>query len=189
MITLKIKNPGYTLDIPGLPTCRSPVQVDISKLDIRVVAMSLKNAGIAEYEIVADIGEGVKEVYTKSDFEIKEERVTSALNVKAIDEKFSKLEKMLSLLLEQKQGSYISEKEQITNKLDKLEKLISERSLQSVFVKDDNFEPEIEEMEAFIPEIDTSGMTIESKNLKTIEQDSEDLDDASDILSGLIKKK
>lgn len=189
MITLKIKKAGHTLDIPGLPTCRSPVEVDISKLDIRVVAMSLKNAGITEYEVVADLGKGVKEVYTKTDFDIKEKHITSSLDVKAIDKRFSKLEDMISLLLNQKQGSLNSEKEQITDKLDKLERLISQQSLQPEFKEGVVFEPEVEEMESFIPDIDTSGMKIESKNLKTIEQDSEDLDDAADMLSSLIKKK
>ena len=73
MIILKIKKPGYTIAIPGLSPSRSPVEVDISKLDIRVVAMYLKSADISEYEVVADTGKGLKEVYTEKDFEAKEE--------------------------------------------------------------------------------------------------------------------
>ena len=92
MITLKIKKAGYTIDIPGLAACRTPVEINISKLDIRVVAMSLKTAGISEYEIVADIGKGVKEVYTKQDFEKKQKDI----EIENIDKRFNKKEKMIS---------------------------------------------------------------------------------------------
>lgn len=183
MITLKIKKSGHTVDIPGLPTCRSPVEFDISKLDIRVVAMSLKTAGISEYEIVADIGKGVKEVYTKTDFEGKEK--VKVPELKELNKRFNKLENMLNLLLTQKQGSSDLEKEQITNKLDNLEKLIAQKSSIKTFKGN---EPEIEKFEAFIPDIDTSQMKISSKSLKTIKQDSEDLDDSVDMLSSLMKK-
>jgi hypothetical protein len=185
VITLKIKKAGHTVDIPGLPTCRSPVDFDISKLDIRVVAMSLKNAGIAEYEIVADIGHGVKEVYTKNDFEVKDKKSKDSSEIKELNKRFKKLEGMISSLLVQKQRNSFSEKEQINNKLDRLEKLITKKSSS---VEKIRFEPEIEELESFIPDIDTSSMKIKSKNLKVIKQDSEDLDDASDMLSSLMKK-
>jgi hypothetical protein len=188
MITLKIKKPGYTVDIPGLPTCRSPVEFDISKLDIRVVAMSLKTAGITEYEIVAELGKDIKEVYTKKDFEAIE-RINTKPSKEIVDlnKRFNKLEKMLSSLLTEKKRSSNKEKEQITNKLDTLERLIKSRSIHSGEVIDN--EPEIEEFESFIPDIDTSKMKIESKTLKTIKKESDDLDDTVDALSSLIKKK
>lgn len=174
MITLKIKKPGFIVDIPGVPTCRSPVEVDISKLDIRVVAMFLKTSGITDYEIVADIGKGVKEVYTKKDFEAKEPPKSKRAEVKDIDKRFNKLENMLSLLLEQKQDSLKTKKEQT----------IVNPTVQTFKGK----ESEIEEFEAFIPDVDINKMKIESKNLKIVKQESKDLDDSADLLSSLIKK-
>lgn len=187
MITLKIKKAGYTIDIPGLPACRSPVEIDVSKLDIRVVAMSLKTSGISDYEIVADIGKGGKEVYTKKSFEKTDSE--KSIDLENIDKRFNKIEKMISDI--QKVGNLDSKKEQITDKLDKIENILSKRS--TLLSKEkSNQDPEIEEIEevdSFIPDINISKMKIESKNLKNIKQESDDLDDTSDALSSLLKKK
>lgn len=187
MIILKIKKPGYTIAIPGLSPSRSPVEVDISKLDIRVVAMYLKSADISEYEIIADIGKGSKEVYTKKDFEIREKSKSEPYK-KEVNKRFNKLEKMLSTLLIREAGKSSLEKEQITNKLNNLEKLLQKKLTTSFLNNTINNEPEVEELDSFIPDINVSDLSIKSKGVKTIKQDSDDLEDAADILSGLIKK-
>jgi hypothetical protein len=69
MILLKIKTPGHLISIPGLPIFRTPAEVDVSKIDIRVVHMYLVTAGIDEYEIVAETKKGGKEVYKRDDFD------------------------------------------------------------------------------------------------------------------------
>ncbi|GAG25673.1 unnamed protein product, partial [marine sediment metagenome] len=82
--------------------------------------------------------------------------------------------------------------EQITNKLENLEKL-SEVIIrkQTVVVKDVKYsdEPEIEELDdKFIPEIDIEGMSIKGSTIKTIQSDSDDADEAADLLSSIVKK-
>ena len=169
MIILKIKQPGHTLAIPGLPAFRSPVEVDISKLDVRVVAMYLKTSGIEKYEIVAETPQQ-KEVYTKEDFEVVE---TKKENENEFDwkKRFNRLENMLENLLTQPRNES-NFREQTTNK-----------------TKIKNEDPHIEELASFIPEVDISEMTIQSSdNIKKIKQDK-NIEDSVDILAGLMKKK
>ncbi len=51
MIKLTINDPGLTITLVGLPTVRTPVKIDISKLDVRSVITQLKSLGIQKYEI------------------------------------------------------------------------------------------------------------------------------------------
>lgn len=192
MITLKIKDAGHTVAIPGLKVARSPVELDISKLDIRVVSMYLKTSGIEKYEIVAATPEGVKETYTQKDFTVVESRKVKPKH-SAVDDKINKLEKMMEVLLARELGKTTENKEQINNKLDKLEKLFKG----SIQVVDKSparrellkgGEPEIEELDAFIPEVDISDMKLSSDNVKTVKQDDDGLEDAADALSGLIRR-
>lgn len=191
MITLKIKKPGHTIEIPGLPTFRSPVDVDITKLDMRKVAMYLKAAGIRQYEIVSESDKSEKKIYTLKDFEKVKPQKNDKLQLD-INKRFNKLENLMTALLTREAGNIDLNKEQINDKLDKLEKLVSQKlnsSTQYVYkkIKPDENEPEIEELDSFIPEIDVSNMKIKS-DIKTIKRDDDDLEDAADILSGLIKK-
>lgn len=182
MITLKITEPGLTVAIPGLKVFRTPATIDISKLDIRIVSMYLKTSGIEKYEIVAET-QKTKEIYTKQDFEIAEQK-------KEDTSRIDRIEKMLEVLVSKQAGELTPEKEQINNKLDKLEKLIANQSTKTVVVKNKTSEydePEIEELESFIPEVDVSDMKIKS-DVKKVKQDDDGLEDAADLLSGLIKK-
>jgi len=166
MIILKIKTSGHTIAIPGLPAFRSPVEVDISKLDIRVVAMYLKNSGIETYEIVAET-KAHKEVYTKKDFDTEDTPEEKEDGV--WKQRFSRLETMLEKITTNSSYKSISQ-EQTINKIKK-------------------DEPDIEKFDSFIPEVDISDMMISfSDNVKTIKQDK-GIEDSADILAGLMKKK
>lgn len=183
MITLKIHEPGHTIAIPGLKVFRTPADIDISKLDIRVVSMYLKTSGIEKYEIVAESKES-KEIYTKQDFDVVEKKPSND------NSRIDRIEKMLEVLVTKQVSNLTPEKEQINNKLDKLEKLIANQSKKTVIVpskRGESIEPEIEELEAFIPEVDVSDMKIKS-DVKKVKQDDDGLEDAADLLSGLIKK-
>lgn len=190
MIKLKIKKPGHTIAIPGLKPCRSPVDIDISKLDIRVIEMYLNTAGIKDYEIVAESKKGVVEVYTEKDFKLKQEKKKPDLAYKSeIDKRFDRLEMVILNLLSKKEVSKIPlEKEQITNQLEKLE-TITKKILETQSVKkvehQPNMEPVIEEFDSFIPDIDISDMTLISSDVKIVEKDNEELEDTAEMLSKL----
>ena len=200
MITLKVKSRGHLVEIPGLPAFRTPANIDVSKADIRGVIGHLKVCGIEDYEIVAKSESGVVEVYKKEDFELSKKKDSDPpeLDRKEINKRFNKLEKMIAKLAQKKASKTDSEKEQINDKLERLEQL-TERILEESLVKDvvytktigegkkaDN----IEDLEdAYIPNIDVSDMTISSGGSKTLEQDSDDLEDSADLLAGLGNEK
>lgn len=191
MITLKIKKPGYIIDIPGIPTCRTPAEVNISKLDMRSVVMYLNSSDISDYEIVANTKKGDREVYKKEDFEVKgkkpKKQKPKETKVDNLSERLSRIEEVISLLAQK--GNSEPQKEQITDRLDKIEKLLIESVSTPKVLKKKKEEPVIEELDSFIPDIDLSEMKIESKNLKSVKQDSSDIDDIADVLSGIIKKE
>lgn len=190
MIKLKIRKPGHTISIPGLKPCRSPVDIDISKLDIRVIEMYLNTAGIKDYEIVAESNKGVVEVYTEKDFKLKQKKKKSDLEYKSeMNKRFDRLESVILNLLSKKEVSKTPlEKEQINNQLEKLE-TITKQILETQSVKrvehQDGMEPVIEEIDSFIPDIDISNMTLISSDVKVIEKDNEELEDAAEMLSKL----
>jgi hypothetical protein len=194
MISLKITKPGYTIAIPGLPVFRSPVEIDISKLDIRVVSMYLETAGITEYEIVAEL-KNEKEVYTAKDFQGEtKKRVVSdkKQDIQKNDEVFDRLEEMFLRLLQLERGNTNKNEEQIIDKLNKLQEKLDRVNtvpiIQSGVVVDNN-NCNDNEYESYIPEIDTSDMVLKSSdNLKTVKKE-DDSEEAADILAGLISKK
>ncbi|MCK5604569.1 hypothetical protein KAR91_21960 [Candidatus Pacearchaeota archaeon] len=55
MIKLMVKHPGLFIDIPGIPTFRSPAEIDITKQDVTMIIAWLRQAGIDDYEIISGI--------------------------------------------------------------------------------------------------------------------------------------
>ena len=53
MIKLIIHKPGLVLNIPGIQSVRTPVEVDITKLNINLVISELKKNGIHDYKIIS----------------------------------------------------------------------------------------------------------------------------------------
>lgn len=198
MIQLKIKKPGYTIAIPGLAPFRTPVKIDISSVDIRIVAMYLKTHGIDDYEIIAKTKKGDVEVYTKKEFEgLDLEPKKSKEN--GIEDRFSRLEKRVEKLIgllsfKNPSKSNNEEEQNINSRLENIEFL-----LQNAFEQDNKHsftkskkkdsEPEIEEFDSFIPSIDISDMKLKSKEHKTIKQENDDIKGAADALSNLTRGK
>ena len=54
MVKLLIKTKGMFINIPGLVPFRTPVEVDITKVNINMVISELKKNGIEKYKILSD---------------------------------------------------------------------------------------------------------------------------------------
>jgi len=196
MLTLRIKSRGQVIQMPGSAPFRTPATIDVSNMRIRNLIGYLRSAGIEDYEVVATSDKGVVEVYKKTDFELpkkkKETNQTKAYQ-KAINNRFNRLENLIGKLFEKPTSKDDSKKEQnIDEKLDRIEKLLEEASTKEVvytkFV--DKEADEIEELEhAFIPEVDVSDMKLSSSGAKLLDQDSDELEDTANLLSGLTKKE
>jgi len=185
MIILKVKKPGLIVEIPGLPSCRTPVEIDITKYDIRPIVTFLKKSGITDYEIISTDEE---RSISRNKPALKTKKITNqeVTNSKEIDKRFSNLENMLSMIITQNQRNNNFKEEQINNKLNKLEKLISQKSSTNKNIV--KKEPNVEEFDSFIPEISTDDMKINTGEFKVIKQES-NFDDSADILSSLINSK
>ena len=188
MITLKIMEAGHIIEIPGVRMVRSPVKINISKVGISKVIMYLKKSGIEKYEIVSENSKGKNKIYTQNDFDdVKIQKQDDA------NSKINKLESMIEFLLSRELSRSSVDKEQINNKLDKLGSIFK-RGIQIVDKSDarksifEGDEPEIEEIDCFVPEVDTSDMKLKSDNIKVVKQESNDNEESSDMLSGLIRR-
>jgi hypothetical protein len=194
MISLTIDQPGLTITIPGIKSARTPAVIDISRVDIRVVIMYLKSAGVIDYQIIAEKNKEV-EVYTRDDFEemryenknIKQEGSNSNL-----EKRFERIENLLvSLISEKNSGKSKPDLEQINEKLKSIEnnfKLLSDIKLSSgdsSKLKDIIIE-EMDGIQSFIPEIDISDMKMKTQNIKTITQEG-NVSSAVDALAFLQK--
>jgi hypothetical protein len=52
MITLKIKEPGYTINLPGIHNIKTPVEINVSKLSADLVISTLRKIGVSKFEII-----------------------------------------------------------------------------------------------------------------------------------------
>lgn len=189
MIILKITEPGMTIDLPGMQTVRSPVEIDITKIDTRLVMLYLTKAGIKKFEIKSVDEPIKKETKTKTEktkkIKEKEEKTNE------IGQRIDKIERILTMLAEKSLSDNDSNKEQIIKKIEKLEKKIGNNQPSPVIIHKSSVagEPDIEDIDSFIPDVDISDLRMKSSdNIQTVKQD-EGLDDAADVLAGLIKKE
>lgn len=195
MIVLHIREKGQLIELPGLAPFRTPAKIDISTIDIRKVIGHLKVNGIKNYKVIAEDKKGKKEVYTAKDFSTDQKKKKSDLYKKEINDRFNKLEKMLSLLLEKEDRNDNRNEEQITEKLNRLEKLSKEilkREPKTVTTKDkvsgQKWDDD-EEVSRFIPEVDIEDMELKSSSVKSVKEEKKELKDNADALSKFLGGK
>jgi len=184
-ITLKIKDKGFYISIPGIPATRTPVDLDITKCDLSLVLSYLRSNGIKDFAIISRSGTEEK-IYKSSDFIKKDEDKTDL--PKNVEKRLDRLEGMISRLLNKSDTN-----DNIKNKLDFLEVLIKNIPKAEQNIKNINFsrnEPEIEELDIFIPEIDTKGLVMRGDFTENkIKKNIEGLENSVDLLSKLLNKE
>lgn len=194
MITLRVRERGHLIEIPGLAPFRTPADIDVSKVGIRKVIGHLKVNGITKYEIVAIDDKGDKEVYNQEDFTPKKKKKKKVDPYKKqIESRFDKLEKMImSLLSREKKGNEDLNKEQITEKLEQLEELskkILDKEVGKIIYKDTK-EKHKDKEARFIPNVDIEDLKLKKSSVKSLKQDQkEEIDDAADSLSEVLGGK
>ena len=200
MITLIIKEKGHLIEIPGMPSFRTPATVDISKGDIRTIVGYLKVCAIQDYEIIASNDSG-SEVYSARDFNTTQTKVVEKIKKphkkdKALEKRMDKLEKLIQGLYEKSDGDSDKNGEQTTKQMEQFQNNVLD-ALKKISVGGQNVTEteregkhniiDEEEPEPFIPDIDTEGMKLKSQgDHKTVKKD-EGSDDAADALSKLLK--
>lgn len=171
MLILRIKEKGFYLEIPGTTPTRTPADIDISKCNLSIIPIYLKKLGIKDFQILTD----PKNIIEKTQIKIKES--PKKTDSSFLDKRFSKLEKMMELLLQKEEGKIEIKKEQNTNSMKKVDKVYKNKTT----------EPDIEELDVkYIPKINTSEMKMKGGSKKVIKQDKVDLDDSADLLSRIM---
>lgn len=145
MVILKIKETGHSIDLPGLPGIKTPTEINITKMDIKVVLSILRKHGITKYEIIGKD----KEVVIKKNKEQKIEPI---------------IEKVVETVYVRDENSI-----ELKSKVENIEKLLlgflrdfkntTVVNVENKVVKSKLKEKEIDEEVSFIPKIDISGMT------------------------------
>jgi len=197
MIILNIRERGHLIEIPGIPSFRTPATVDISKGDIRTIIGHLKVCDITDYEITAtnDI-DGKQEKYNAKDFSTKNPKKAIKNKKKKPDKKMEnrldRLEKMIETMYEKSNDDSPKKVEQTTNQMEQFQKQVLE-TIKNINIKNVDSKSVMDELEddiePFIPEIDVEGMTLRGGGEhKTIKGDKDDAADAADALSKLLNK-
>ena len=188
MIILKIKQLGQVISIPGIPECRSPVEINISKLDIRIIMMYLNNNNITDYEIISSKKpKKPKQVKTQLPPKINKNNSTT-----------KRLEILEKIIIDnfQPQDNDNKTREHILNRIDDLENTLIKNKInikkevdnkkESEYVYN-NSDPKIDTF--FIPEIDIENMTISSSDkFQEIDQKI-DLEDSAETLEQFMNNK
>jgi hypothetical protein len=186
MLILKIKDKGLFIDIPGASPTRTPAHIDITRCSLISVESCLRKAGVKKYEIVSEV--------TKP--KTKRKKVVSKSKPKktddSIDQRFSKLERMMEELLKKSSADPPTNSEQITDKLDQIESLTKRivekepRKIEKPKLKNKKVKKsKSDDTESFIPTINTSGMKMKSGSKKTLKKEM-DVDDNVDLLSRIM---
>jgi hypothetical protein len=187
MITLKIREKGFFIEMPGVAPFRTPADVNITHMSMALVVSHLHSIGIEIFEIISDTP-GKERKFTEKDF-LEKEKVVKKNN---IGKRLKQLEKSVQKLISKKdEGHTDSNKEQITDKLETIERLsqaILDRSGVSNIAQD---KPIIEELDTFIPNIDVDGIQLKGSSKSVIAKEEDDTDETADLLSSLTggKKK
>lgn len=194
MITLRIKQKGHFLDIPGMTPFRTPVEANISHVSIPMVVSALQSQGVKQFEIISDT-KGKEQVLTHRDFMVKKK--VEEHKKEDYEDRFNKLESLMNKLINKQTSDPSLNKEQITNRLHSIEKLLKKKKPTEVIhvtkYKDESkkveTEPTIEELEdTFIPKIDLEGLELRGESSQeSIKQDKADIDDSADLLSRIIQ--
>jgi hypothetical protein len=152
---LTIKQPGLFLTLTGLKPFRTPVVVDISKINLNTLRMELKQYGITNYEI------------TEEPF-LKIELPRRKPQKNPLSEKVNEIYKMMQELLGREQPTV---EHHYHSAVETLDRLVEEKF---------DGEPDVEE---FIPGIDISDLSDIELEYRT--EEGEDITDAADKLRKL----
>ncbi len=168
MIELIIKKGGYYIELPGIAPFRTPVKVNISKLNIKEVKTMLRGQGVGEYEIINGKDKLAKKATKKVD--MLNDKV-STVDFKELHKRFDNLEKIIQKFVDN--GSKVHEIRTI---------------IKEVIGETKPSEDEIDDIEQFIPEVNTQGMKIKTSGFK-IEKLDGGLEKSSRLLSEYTKGK
>lgn len=182
MIILKIKQIGQIISIPGIPECRSPVEIDISKLDIRIVIMHLNNNSITDYEIISgEKPKKLKQVKTQLPPKINKNNSTN-----------KRLEILERIIINnfQPQDNDNKTREHILNRINDLENTLIKNKIDCKKESEiiyNHSDPEIDTF--FIPEIDIENMKISSSDKFQEVKQEIDLEESAGMLEEFMDNK
>jgi len=181
MVVLRIREKGHYIELPGMPPVRSPVEIDITRLSLPLVAATLKTKGIENYEIVSEHESGRK-IYTSKDF--NEDASLNKFKEK-VNKKIETLEKTIETLQKREQNSVPAE--QILNRLDELKFLMDSRQVNDKIYDRKSKEKDIEL--GFIPPIELESTNIKGKDItiSTVSEENDDIEDVAELLAKLNK--
>jgi len=186
MIKLVIKTPGFVLKLPGVSTeLRTPLSLDITKLNINNIVSYLRGLGIVEYQIVSTSSPHISEDTFDSKTKIEK------LPKKVVEQPVKVFEKHITMVDNQKEIKNLTK--QMTSIQQLLQKL-SERNNETTTIFKNDTEEKInvrtkQKVDSFIPSVSTSGMTISSKSKKTTRNESAgDVDYIADLLRTNLSK-
>ena len=189
-LILTIREKGHTVQLPGKPQVRTPVEIDVTQIPLNSLILIMKNYNINDYEIMS-FADDRKVIYKKENKKNKQDDSQIKDYIKSLNKRFNRMENLLASLFNQSSKiEHDPDKEQIKNKLERIEKLVTDMPAvkeETKHTKRDDYETE-PKTGMFIPKIETDGMILKSSEDHTEIKRDEDIDEAADLLSMITKK-
>jgi non-homologous end joining protein Ku len=167
MIILKIKEPGYTVNIPGFKEIKTPFELDITKSNLNNIIVYLRKSGVTNYEIKSS-SKGTQKLEQKKEEEKIIETITNVIHVKEdnseLKDKINNIENLLDRLIKTKIQSF---------------EVIENKSKKDIDIEDN-----------FIPSIETDSLTTKgnfSQTTSKMDRDDNVLESAN-LLKSLRNK-
>ena len=186
---LTVDRPGLTLKIPGLVEMRTPVKVDISKLNLSTIISELKRQGIENFTI--EYGDKTKKKYTVESNDKKEIPITVTNREQIVDERL-----IQKILEDFKKNS--NPDENLFTRLDKIESLIQlvlqkDLGKETIVTKDSSskkYQQDDDDELDFIPNVNINKMTSKGTPKTTIiSTSSNDINETMEALKKVTKKE
>jgi len=184
MVILIINKPGLTISIPGLKVVRSPVEIDVSRVNVNLVLTYLKSEGISDYHLISnkDIDTRLYQKYTWKNLSKKEQNIKESINDSNVN---TILERFMSSTSQSKEVTVNTKdlEEQLSIFTKTIEKFIKQiPSTITIAGGQTQVKDEVPDEEKFIPEIKNGEMSIRGSNIAKVVEDN-DPQDISDIVN------
>jgi len=129
MVKLIIKDPGMFISLPGMPSFRTPCEIDITKYDINFIIAEMTRNGITEYKIESS-SITRKEAPKNKPPQKKKIKVEPAPPKDDVDKRLDTIEVLLKQLIEKDDSRLPSES--------------TTKRMKRIIEKDDEFIPSVD---------------------------------------------
>jgi len=173
-LILCIDTPGYFIDIPGIPSFRTPTKIDVTIPGLNLIISELKKLGIESYTLESISKNNDVKVIEKE----KVDKIIKENDMDTIYKRFDEIEKIISEKPSKKLDIDISKRFNIIEEL--LNSIVKSQPVETKIKKEKEHD--------FIPSVDLDDIEISGRETFKTKKATRNVIENSENLAKLIKK-